>query len=102
MSTTQIGAALDTPADISPTERLVLVLLARYAGPGGVAFPGISRLSGAANVSTATVTRALRRLRALGLIERAAACDASGATRAAAYRLTGGHQANDGTREGSA
>lgn len=71
MSTTHIGAALDAPADISPTERLVLILLAQYAAPDGMAAPTVTRLAERANISPATVIRTLRRLRELGLIQRA-------------------------------
>ncbi|MFE6639504.1 helix-turn-helix domain-containing protein [Streptomyces tendae] len=71
MSTTHIGAALDAPADICPTERLVLVLLAQYASPDGMAAPTVSRLAERANISPSTVTRTLRRLGELGLIQRA-------------------------------
>ncbi|MBZ6253650.1 helix-turn-helix domain-containing protein [Streptomyces olivaceus] len=71
MSTTHIGGALDTPADISPTERLVLAFLAQYAAPDGIAFPTISHLASRANVSSGTITRALHRLLELGLIQRA-------------------------------
>ncbi|MFF0698411.1 helix-turn-helix domain-containing protein [Streptomyces tendae] len=72
MSTTHIGAALDAPADISPTERMVLAFLAQYAAPDGMAAPTVSRLAERANISPPTVTRALRRLGELGLIQRAA------------------------------
>ncbi|MFD9394971.1 helix-turn-helix domain-containing protein [Streptomyces sp. NPDC060000] len=102
MSTTQIGAVLNVPADITPTERLVLVLLARDAGPDGVAFPTVGRLATAANISTSTVSRVLRRLVALGLLERAGSFTASGAAAPTAYRVIVDVQAGDGTEEGLA
>jgi DNA-binding MarR family transcriptional regulator len=102
MSTTHIGAALDASADISPTERLVLVLLARDAGPDGIAFPTVGRLATAANISTSTVIRARRRLESLGLVERTVSTTATGATTSTAYRVIVDVQAGDGTQEGPA
>jgi DNA-binding MarR family transcriptional regulator len=88
MSTTHVGAALHAPADISPVERLVLVLLADVAGPDGVAFPAVSRLAAAANVADSTVSRVLRRLVELKLIARTPI--RTGLDAPTAYRLIGG------------
>ncbi|MCG8971859.1 helix-turn-helix domain-containing protein [Streptomyces sp. CL12-4] len=90
MSTTHSGAALDIRADISPTERLLLVLLARDADPEGVAFPGLDQLAAAANISTSAAARVLRRLSALGLVERTEVRTAAGAAAPTAYRVIGG------------
>ncbi|MFI7415251.1 helix-turn-helix domain-containing protein [Streptomyces sp. NPDC049627] len=102
MSTTHIGAALDAPADISPTERLVLVLLARDAGPEGIAFPALNHLATAANISPSTASRSLRRLEALGLVERTRSFTTTGASAATQYRVVVDVQAGDGTEEGLA
>lgn len=101
MSLIQIGAALDAPADISPTERLVLVLLARDADPAGIAFPTVGRLATAANISEVTVRHVLRRLVDLGLLERTVRHTATGAAAPTAYRIVD-VQAGDGTEEGLA
>ena len=70
MSITHVGAALDAPADLSPTERLILVVLARHAAPDGMAAPSISHVAQSAHVSVPTARRALGRLSELGLIQR--------------------------------
>ncbi|MGW4087004.1 helix-turn-helix domain-containing protein [Streptomyces sp. NPDC004822] len=102
MSTTHIGAVLDARADISPTERLVLLLLARDAGDDGVTFPALDRLAAAANVAPSTASRALRRLEALGLVERTPSFTTTGASAARQYRVVVDVQAGDGTEEGPA
>jgi DNA-binding MarR family transcriptional regulator len=102
MSISQLGAVLNVPADITPTERLVLVLLARDAGPDGVAFPALGRLAAAANVHPSTVSRALRRLVENGLVQRAASRTTTGAAAPAAYRVIVDVQAADGPKEGPA
>ncbi|MFE1206358.1 helix-turn-helix domain-containing protein [Streptomyces sp. NPDC058762] len=80
MSTTHISAALDVRADIAPTERLLLVLLARDAADDGATAPSIDRLARAANVHPSTVTRSLRRLADTGLIQRARGFTTSGSS----------------------
>lgn len=102
MSTTHIGAALDAPADISPTERLVLVMLARNADPEGIAFPALDRLATAAHISPSTASRALRHLEDLGLVERTRSFTAAGASAPTQYRVVVDVQAGDGTEEGLA
>lgn len=102
MSTTHIGAALDARADISPTERLVLVLLARDAGPEGIAFPALARIAAGANVSTSTASRALRRLEALDLVERTRSLTIASASAATQYRVIVDVQAGESTEESPA
>lgn len=67
MSSTPIFYALDAPADVSPTERLIL---ARHAAPDGGVTMSAVELAQKSNVSTAAVTRALQRLWQLRLIQR--------------------------------
>lgn len=86
MSTTHTRAALNARASLRPVERLVLVQLAAFAGPDGVAYPPVGRLAAAANVSDSTISRALNRLVELRLLERTA----TGAAAPTAYRVTGG------------
>ncbi|WP_371604991.1 helix-turn-helix domain-containing protein (plasmid) [Streptomyces sp. NBC_01220] len=69
MTISHVGQALDTPADISATERLVLVLLAQHADADGTASPSISWLAQRANISPSTAARALQRLTDAGLIQ---------------------------------
>ncbi|PNG19424.1 helix-turn-helix domain-containing protein [Streptomyces cahuitamycinicus] len=102
MSLPHLGLALDAPADISPTERLVLVLLARDAGPDGIAFPAVGRLASAANISPSTVVRTLRRLRDLHLVERTVRSTTTGAAAPSAYRVTVDVQEDEGTQGGPA
>ncbi|MFE5847804.1 helix-turn-helix domain-containing protein [Streptomyces niveus] len=88
MSTVYLDRALDAVADISPTERLVLVLLGRAANPDGLAFPTVGHLAKAVNVSPTTVTHAVSRLAELGLIQLASSRTTTGATSTTVYRLT--------------
>ncbi|MFF8696286.1 helix-turn-helix domain-containing protein [Streptomyces sp. NPDC015144] len=90
MSTTRIRAAFNARAVLRPVERLVLVQLGNLAGPDGLAFPPLSRLAAAANVSDSTVSRVLDRLAELGLIERTARRTATGAGAPTTYRVIGG------------
>ncbi|MFI5990319.1 helix-turn-helix domain-containing protein [Streptomyces sp. NPDC051362] len=69
MSTTHIGAALNASADLTPTERLLLVILGDYADTDGRAFPSVGRLAERANVSRRTAVRALRRLTVLNQVQ---------------------------------
>jgi DNA-binding MarR family transcriptional regulator len=86
MSTPQIGAALDVPADLTPPERLILVQLARFANDDGMAFPSVGSLARGANVSPSTVTRSVRRLEELRLLQRVPCRNAAGVF--PAYRVT--------------
>ncbi|MFN1193273.1 helix-turn-helix domain-containing protein [[Kitasatospora] papulosa] len=82
MSTTSMLQALNAPADLRPTERLILAFLADDAASDGVAHTSVSRLAGRANVSTSTASSSLRRLGALGLLQPLRASTSS------AWRLT--------------
>lgn len=99
MSTIHLRQALDTRADITPLERLVLVYLSETAGPDGAASMAVGRLAQKANAGSETVPRALRRLTHLGLIQRH---DRNAATRAPVYRLTIDHAVVEGVEESSA
>lgn len=71
MNTTYVGRTLDAPADITPTQRLILFLLARDADDNGMAYcTPVRRIAQGANISESTTLRTLRRLRDLGLAHR--------------------------------
>ncbi|MFJ4084998.1 helix-turn-helix domain-containing protein [Streptomyces iakyrus] len=97
MSITRIGDALDARADITPTERLILVQLARLADNDGMAFTSVGNLAQRANVSPSTVTRSVRRLAGLHLIQRIRNRNVAGVF--SAYRVT---LDSDGTEDGPA
>ncbi|MEV0778914.1 helix-turn-helix domain-containing protein [Streptomyces sp. NPDC050428] len=97
MSTIYLGRALDVPADITPAERLLLARLGRVPGSAGVAFPSRGCLAKAANVSSPTVSRALRQLVKPGLIRRSRATT-TGATWATGYRSTFENQDGKGSK----
>ncbi|MEV8344517.1 MarR family transcriptional regulator [Streptomyces niveus] len=98
MSNIYIDQALSTRADITPLERLVLVFLGRNAGPDGIASMAVGRIAQSANTGSETVTRALRRLTNLGLLER----QDRGGSLAPLHRLTIENAAGEGTEESSA
>jgi DNA-binding MarR family transcriptional regulator len=89
MSTTQIGAALEVSADLSPTERLVLIQLAHFADHDGMAFTSVDNLAEHVNVSSNTITRAVRRLIVLGLVQRLQHRDVAGMLKAFHVTLAG-------------
>ncbi|MGW0033057.1 helix-turn-helix domain-containing protein [Streptomyces sp. NPDC003314] len=84
MSNDLLRAALNSPALLSPTERLVLALLADRADADGTARLPIGQLAKAAQLSPDTATRALDRLRNLDLVE----SSRSGPRVAVSHRLT--------------
>ncbi|MET9776110.1 helix-turn-helix domain-containing protein [Streptomyces sp. NPDC006367] len=85
MSTIHIGAALDEPADLTPVERLLLVLIARDAEEDGAVFTSAVHLARSANITPRTATRSLHRLHEAGLLQRARGIGEAGAW---AWRLT--------------
>ncbi|MFF1600711.1 helix-turn-helix domain-containing protein [Streptomyces mirabilis] len=86
MSITHVGLALDTPADLRPVERLVLIQLAQFADADGMAFTSVANLAQRTNTSPTTVNRVVRRLREERLLERIAHRDVAGVC--SAYRVT--------------
>lgn len=62
-----MAAALHV-SGISPSERLVLIAYADHADKRGYCWPSVDRLAEITGLSRATVTRANKRLRTLGLI----------------------------------
>ncbi|MCX2927889.1 hypothetical protein [Streptomyces sp. NEAU-W12] len=78
MSLTSIGRALNAPADITPTERLLLVHLARDAAGDEMMSTSIRHLAARTNTSLFTVTRSLRRLAELKLDQRGHFSDVTG------------------------
>ncbi|MFD9867527.1 hypothetical protein ACFXI8_23885 [Streptomyces niveus] len=102
MSIIHLRQALDTHADITPLERLVLIYLSETAGPDSAASMAVGKLAQTANVGSLTVSRALQRLTDLGLIQRHDRNPRIAATRAPVYRLTIDHAAVEGAEECSA
>lgn len=89
MSTVHIGQALNAPADLSATERLVLVLLAEHANADGTTFTSVSQLARRANISPSTGTRTLRRLTEAGLVRQISVSTPAGASAGWRMELTG-------------
>ncbi|MGY4935827.1 helix-turn-helix domain-containing protein [Streptomyces sp. 900116325] len=69
MSTTYLGRALDAPADLTPTQRLVLILLARDADDSGMTWTAVRRIAQSANISDSTAVRTLRHQKERGLVQ---------------------------------
>ncbi|OBQ52354.1 hypothetical protein A4U61_07855 [Streptomyces sp. H-KF8] len=78
LSLTSIGLALDAPADIKPTEQLLLVYLARDAAGDGMMSTSTRPLAAGTNTSLFTVTRSFRRLAELKLDQHGHFSDATG------------------------
>ena len=79
--------ALTAAPGLNPTARLILCSLAYHATPEGYCFPSLKALAGPLGLSVRTVDRAMRVLRAGGLVEIAKLPGLVG--RHNAYRLTG-------------
>ena len=71
MSVQAMSAVLGLPPNlVSPTERFVLLIYANHANKEGRnSFPGRETVADETGLSEATVSRATRRLRSMGLLE---------------------------------
>ncbi|MFG2408719.1 helix-turn-helix domain-containing protein [Streptomyces brevispora] len=94
MSIAHVSQALNTTADLSPdlspAERLVLVLLAEHATSDGTAFASISHLARRANISPSTATRSLHRLTEAKLVRAVRVSTTAGAPAGWHLQLTDG------------
>lgn len=102
LSLTSIGCALDTPADITPTERLLLVHLARDAAGDERTSTSIRHLAAGTNTSPFTVTRLLCRLAELELGQRGQFSDVTGRPSSALCEKLPAPTGNGSTRGGPA
>ena len=71
MAMVPVTWALYEARDVTPSEKVVLIVLADHAAPNGTgAFPSWARIAAASGVSRRTVARVLESLEGRGLIRR--------------------------------
>lgn len=88
MGAKAVAWALDLP--LSPSAKIVLVVLADHMGPEGECYPSHKTVCERASMSEATVKRQIRHLIGLGLVERIERLRSNGSSASNLYRLNVG------------